>query len=184
MFASTGENIQPDFLCLAKGITGGYLPLAATLTTDEVFSGFLGEFEDAKTFFHGHTYTGNPVACAVAIENLKLFESENVIEKVQGKAQLMSERLARFNDLPQVGEVRQKGLMVGIELVKSKKTRRPYPTADKVGHKVIMEARKYGVIIRPLGDVIVLMPPLSIEEPVLEALVDVAFESIRRVTSA
>jgi adenosylmethionine-8-amino-7-oxononanoate aminotransferase len=182
MFACNKENVEPDFLCVAKGITGGYLPLAATLTTDEVFSGFLGPFEASKTFFHGHTYTGNPLACSVAVENIKLFEKEQTLEKMKRKIVLLKRELKRFWDLPHVGEVRQEGFMVGIELVKSRKTKRPYAPKDKIGQKVTLEARRRGVIIRPLGDVIVLMPPLSIEKPTLKRLIDVTYESIRIVT--
>jgi adenosylmethionine-8-amino-7-oxononanoate aminotransferase len=182
MFACNKENVEPDFLCVAKGITGGYLPLAATLTTDEVFSGFLGPFEASKTFFHGHTYTGNPLACSVAVENIKLFEKEQTLEKMKRKIVLLKRELKRFWDLPHVGEVRQEGFMVGIELVKSRKTKRPYAPKDKIGQKITLEARRRGVIIRPLGDVIVLMPPLSIEEPTLKRLIDVTYESIRIVT--
>ena len=182
MFACEKESIRPDFLCVAKGITGGYLPLAATLTTDEVFSGFLGRFEEFKTFFHGHTYTGNPVACAVAIENMRLFKKEQTLKKLKGKIALLKDELRRFFDLPHVGEVRQQGFMIGIELVKNKKTNMPYPPAEKIGQKVIGEARRRGVIIRPLGDVIVLMPPLAISEKVLKELTDVAYSSIERIT--
>jgi adenosylmethionine-8-amino-7-oxononanoate aminotransferase len=182
MFACNKENVVPDFLCVAKGITGGYLPLAATLTTDEVFSGFLGPFEASKTFFHGHTYTGNPLACSVAIENITLFEKEKTLEKMKDKVILLKKELQRSSDLPHVGEVRQEGFMVGIELVKSRKTKKPYAPKHKIGQKVAQEARRRGVIIRPLGDVIVLMPPLSIEEPTLKRLIDVTYESIRIVT--
>jgi adenosylmethionine---8-amino-7-oxononanoate aminotransferase len=182
MFACEKEGVKPDFLCVAKGITGGYLPLAATLTTDEVFGGFLGKFEDYKTFFHGHTYTGNPLACSVAIENLDLYKKERTLQKLQKKINLLTRELQRFNELPHVGEVRQSGFMVGIELVKSRKTKRPYQPKEKIGHRVIMEARKRGVAIRPLGDVIVLMPPLAIDENTLRELVNVTHESILAVT--
>jgi adenosylmethionine---8-amino-7-oxononanoate aminotransferase len=182
MFACEKEGVEPDFLCLAKGVTGGYLPLAATLTTNEIFNGFLGQFEDFKTFFHGHTYTGNPVACSVAIENLNLYKKENTIENLQSKIALLTKRLQKFNGLSHIGEVRQAGFMVGIELVKNKKTKRPFQPKEKIGQRVIMEARKRGVIIRPLGDVIVLMPPLAIEENTLQELVDVTYESIKAVT--
>jgi adenosylmethionine-8-amino-7-oxononanoate aminotransferase len=182
MFACDEEKISPDFLCVAKGITGGYLPLAATLSTEEVFDGFLGQFDEFKTFFHGHTYTGNPLACAVAVENIDLFKKDRVLQKLKHKIVNLSKGLERFNDLSHVGEVRQKGFMVGIELVKSRKTKRPYPPGEKIGQKVVWEARKRGVIIRPLGDVIVLMPPLAIDEPTLEILVDVTYESIKAVT--
>jgi adenosylmethionine-8-amino-7-oxononanoate aminotransferase len=182
MFACDEEKISPNFLCVAKGITGGYLPLAATLSTEEVFNGFLGQFDEFKTFFHGHTYTGNPLACAVAVENIDLFKKDRVLQKLKHKIVNLRKGLERFKDLSHVGEVRQKGFMVGIELVKSRKTKKPYPLGEKIGQKVIWEARKRGVIIRPLGDIIVLMPPLAIDEPTLEKLVDVTYESIKAVT--
>ncbi len=182
MFACLGAGISPDFLCLSKGITGGYLPLAATLTTGEVFEGFLGEFADFKTFFHGHTYTGNPVAAAAAIANLRLFEKEKLLDRVRAASGLMQAGLQGFYGLSHVGDVRQKGCMVGIELVADKKRKRPYRPEEKVGQRVVVEARKRGVIVRPLGDVIVLMPPLAIEDEVLEELLSVTYESIRAAT--
>jgi adenosylmethionine-8-amino-7-oxononanoate aminotransferase len=183
MFACEQENVEPDFICVAKGITGGYLPLAATITTDEVFGGFLGRFDEYKTFFHGHTYTGNPIACAVAVENLKLFEKERVIENMADKITLLRDELVRFAGLPHVGEVRQRGFMVGIELVKNKKTKRPFAAGVKIGQKVIAEARKQGVLIRPLGDVIVLMPPPAIDAQTLKELVSVTYDAIKKATS-
>lgn len=182
MFACDDEQILPDFMCVAKGITGGYLPLAATITTESVFDGFLGQFDEFKTFFHGHTYTGNPLACAVAVENIDLFRKDKLIPKLQQKISFLAKLLERFNDLSHVGEVRQKGFMVGIELVKSRKSKKPYPPGQKIGQRVIWEARKRGVVIRPLGDVIVLMPPLAIDSSTLEKLTDVTYESIRAVT--
>ncbi len=182
MFACSKEDIHPDFLCVAKGITGGYLPLAATMTTEEVFAAFLGEFENFRTFFHGHTYTGNPLACAVAVENLALFEKEKVIERMAPKILMMRQGLERFYDLPHVGDVRQEGFMIGIELVKSRITKKPYPHKEKIGQKVIAEARRRGVVIRPLGDVIVLMPPPAMDETLLQELLDVTYESIKTVT--
>ena len=184
MFACEEEKIYPDFMCVAKGITGGYLPLAATLSTEEVFKSFLGNFDEFKTFFHGHTYTGNPLACAVAVENIDLFRKEKLLQKLQMKIAIVGQGLERFKELPHVGEVRQKGFMVGIELVKNRKTKKPYPPGEKIGQKVIWEARKRGVIIRPLGDVIVLMPPLAIDKPTLKKLLDVTYESIRVVTGS
>lgn len=182
MFACEKESVRPDLLCLAKGLTGGYLPLAATLTTDEVFGGFLGRFDEFRTFFHGHTYTGNPVACAVAIENIRLFSKDQTLKKLKGKIALLKDELRRFSDLPHVGEVRQQGFMVGIELVKNTRTKKPYPPGEKIGQKVIWEARKRGAIIRPLGDVIVLMPPLAISEKILRQLTDVVYSSIASAT--
>jgi adenosylmethionine---8-amino-7-oxononanoate aminotransferase len=182
MFACDEEKISPDFLCVAKGITGGYLPLAATLTTEEVFGGFLGYFDEFKTFFHGHTYTGNPLACAVAVESIDLFRKEKLLQRLQQKIAILKKGLERLKELSHVGEVRQKGFMVGIELVKSPKTKRPYLPGEKIGQRVIWEARKRGVVIRPLGDVIVLMPPLVIDKSTLAKLVDVTYESIKAVT--
>ena len=184
LFACEEERISPDFMCVAKGITGGYLPLAATLSTEEIFNGFLGQFDEFKTFFHGHTYTGNPIACAVAVESINLFKKEGLLQKLQQKTAILKNSLDRFKGLTHVGEVRQKGFMVGIELVKSRKTKRSYAPGDKIGQKVIWEARKRSVIIRPLGDIIVLMPPLAIDRPTLEELVDVTYESIKAVTGS
>jgi adenosylmethionine-8-amino-7-oxononanoate aminotransferase len=182
MFACEHEGVTPDIMALAKGISGGYLPLAATLTTEKVFEGFLGKFEEFKTFFHGHTYTGNPLACAAAIANLKIFDEERVLEKLQPKIKQLSKRLQTFYSLKHVGDIRQRGIMVGIELVSDKNTKQSFPLKDRTGHKVIMEARRRGVIIRPLGDVIVLMPPLNISAEELDKLCDVTYESIKVVT--
>lgn len=182
MFACEHEGVTPDILCLAKGISGGYLPLAATVTTEEIFEGFLGEFVESKTFFHGHTYTGNPLACAVAIANLALFAKERIIENLQGKIAFLKEKLEGFKDLTHVGDIRQRGMMVGIELVADRESKTEFPVADRIGHQVILEARKRGVIIRPLGDVIVLMPPLSMSIEELDTLCRVTYESIQVVT--
>ncbi len=182
MFACGREGVEPDFLCVAKGITGGYMPLAATMTTEEVFEGFLGRFDEFRTFFHGHTYTGNPLACSVAVRNLELFDSESLMEKMQPRIEMLEKGLARFRDLAHVGEVRQAGFMVGIEIVKNKKTKRLYAPGEKIGHRIITEARNRGVVIRPLGDVIVLMPPIAIGADILQELLDVTYESIKLVT--
>jgi adenosylmethionine---8-amino-7-oxononanoate aminotransferase len=177
MFACEHEDVAPDFLCLAKGITGGYLPLAATLTTDRVYAGFLGEHEEFKTFFHGHTYTGNPLACAAALATLDVFEEERTLERLQPKIELLRRLLEPVDDLPMVKEVRRRGFMVGIEL-------RGFPIEARMGHQVTLEARKRGAIIRPLGDVVVLMPPLAISEADLERLVVIVWESIVAATDA
>ncbi|MBU4419969.1 MAG: aminotransferase class III-fold pyridoxal phosphate-dependent enzyme, partial [Proteobacteria bacterium] len=161
---------------------GGYLPLAATLTTEKIYRGFLGKYEEFKTFFHGHTYTGNPLACAVAIATLEIFEKEKVLDKLQAKIEHFKQRLKAFTLLGNVGEVRQCGIMVGIELVADKDTKESFPPEERIGHRVIKEARKQGLIIRPLGDVIVLMPPLSISIDELDRLCDITYESIRVVT--
>ncbi|OGC21404.1 adenosylmethionine--8-amino-7-oxononanoate transaminase [candidate division WOR-1 bacterium RIFOXYB2_FULL_42_35] len=182
MFACEHEKVSPDILCLAKGITGGYLPLAATLTTNKIYQAFLGKHEDKKTFFHGHTYTGNPLGCAAALANLEIFRKEKTIQKLQAKIKFLTQQLKQFNNLTIVGDIRQCGFMVGIELFKNKTTKEPFPYKDRVGHQVILEARKRGVVLRPLGDVIVLMPPLSISHKELEKLLRITYESIAAVS--
>ena len=182
MFACEHANVTPDLLCLAKGITGGYLPLAATLTSEEIFSAFLGEYKEFKTFFHGHTYTGNPLGCAVAIANLEIFDHEKTLESLPPRIAYLAARLEEFRCLPHVSDVRQWGYMVGIELVQDKDSRSSYAPENRIGYKVVLEARKRNVMIRPLGDVIVLMPPLSIADNELTSLVDVVYESIVKVT--
>jgi len=157
MFACEHAGAAPDILCVAKGITGGYLPLAATLATEEIFAAFLGEYKEFKTFFHGHTYTGNPLGCAAALASLKLFESENILDRMRPKIDYIRARLAReFLSLDHVADIRQWGFMVGVELAEDKRARRSYPVEKRIGHQVILEARRRGVIIRPLGDVVIL----------------------------
>ncbi|MEK6777840.1 MAG: adenosylmethionine--8-amino-7-oxononanoate transaminase [bacterium] len=182
LFACEQEGVSPDLLCLAKGMTGGYLPLAATLTSQEVFDAFLGPYEDFKTFFHGHTYTGNPLACAAALASISLLERDGVLPGFQEKIRYLSGELDPLKEFAHVGEVRQKGFMVGIELVMDRATRKPYPLKEKIGHRVILEARKRGMIIRPLGNVIVLMPPLCIEKDRIREMVEITGASIREVT--
>ncbi|MBI3754601.1 MAG: adenosylmethionine--8-amino-7-oxononanoate transaminase [Deltaproteobacteria bacterium] len=182
LFACGHENVTPDFLCLAKGITGGYLPLAATLTTNKIYKAFLGRYEEFKTFFHGHTYTGNPLGCAAAIANLNIFKKERTIQKLKPKIVLLSGLLEDFKALPHVGDVRQKGLIAGIELVRNKRTKEPFQTEERVGHKVCMEARKHGLIIRPLGNVIVIMPPLSVTKEEIKRIVGIVYRGIQTVT--
>jgi adenosylmethionine-8-amino-7-oxononanoate aminotransferase len=171
MFAVEREGVSPDFMCLAKGITGGYLPLAATLTTEAVYEGFLGAPAEAKTFFHGHTYTGNPIACAVALANLDIFRDERTIEALQPKIELLDRRLAEIAEMPGVTEVRSRGVMVGIDLGE-------HDPELRLGHRVTREARERGAMIRPLSEVIVLMPPLAISEAELTDLLDICVESI------
>ncbi len=172
MFACEQEQVAPDLLCLAKGLTGGYMPLAATLATERIYEGFLGEPEEFRTFFHGHTYTGNPLACAAALASLDAFESERTIERLQPKIELLRELLGEVEEMPEVSEVRARGFMVGIDLG-------PHDPALRLGHRVTLEARQRGAIIRPLGDTIILVPPLSISETELRSLVEIATESIQ-----
>jgi len=183
VFACEQEEVGPDIMCLSKGITGGYLPLAATLATDEIYQAFLGEFEEFKTFFHGHTYTGNPLAAAVAIASLEVFENDRVLENLAPKIALLEARLSEMAAHPHVGDVRQRGFMVGIELVADKGTQEPFPVARRTAHRVILEARKLGAIIRPLGDVLILMPPLCITPEELDTLCRLTFDAIQRGTA-
>ena len=182
MFACDHESISPDILCLAKGITGGYLPLAVTLTTEDIFNAFLGEYKEKKTFFHGHSYTGNPLACAAAVANLKVMKEEKVLEKLQAKIHFISEALKEYEKLGHVGDIRQLGMMVGIELVLDKATKEEYPFEDRIGTKVIGEARRNGLIIRPLGNVIVLIPPFSMSQDELNEMLSITYHSIEKVT--
>jgi adenosylmethionine-8-amino-7-oxononanoate aminotransferase len=182
MFACEHEGIRPDMMAVAKGLTGGYLPLAATLTYEEIFNAFLGTRDEAKTFFHGHSYTGNQLACAVARANLALFEKEQILYSLPEKIAVIETGLQRFSDLPHVGDIRQIGMMVGIELVKNTKTREPFSPDEHVAGKVIREAQLRGMITRPLGDVIVFLPPLSSSPGELRAMLDILFDSIHTAT--
>ncbi len=180
MFACELEGVEPDFLCVAKGLSGGYLPLAATLTTERIFEGFLAPRKDGRTFFHGHTYTGNPLACAAGVASLEVFQRERVMEQLPSKIEHLAGRLASLQRIAQVGEVRQRGLMVGVELVQDD-TWRAFPPEAFVGAKVCQEARAEGVILRPLGDVIVMMPPLSASFEELNLMVDAVGSVLRRL---
>jgi len=182
MFACEHEGVKPDLMAVGKGLTGGYLPLAATLTTERIYRAFLGRYEDFKTFFHGHSYTGNPVGCAVALANLEVFENERTLARLQPKIAALRRLLEPLRARPQVGDLRQLGLMVGIELVQEKATKAPYPLAQRIGMRVAEEARRLGLLLRPLGNVIVLMPPLSTTVRELRQMVDLVTKAITAVT--
>jgi adenosylmethionine-8-amino-7-oxononanoate aminotransferase len=177
MFACEHEDVAPDLMCLGKGITGGYMPLAATLSTERIYEGFLGEHQDFRTFFHGHTFTGNPLGCAVGVASLRLFEQERTLERLAPKIDLFGRLLKPLAAMPAVAEVRRRGFMVGIELD-------GFPVDARMGHRVTMEARERGAVIRPLGDVIVLMPPLAIEEAELRQLVEITAVAIEAATAS
>ena len=176
MFACEHEDVAPDLLCIAKGITGGYLPLAATLATEEIYEGFLGEHAEFRSFFHGHTYTGNPLACAAGLATLDVFEQEHTLERLQPKIELLGELLDEVAALPAVAEVRRLGFMSGIQLV-------DYALELRMGHRVTLEARRLGAIVRPLGDTVILMPPLAISEGDLRRLVAITSEAIATAIS-
>jgi adenosylmethionine-8-amino-7-oxononanoate aminotransferase len=178
MFACEHEGVSPDFMCVAKGLTGGYLPLAATLTSERVYEGFLGAFDEFRTFFHGHTYTGNPLACAAALATLRVFEQEATLDRLQPKIELLGEMLAEHVEpLRGVAEVRQRGFMAGIQLTE-------FPLDARMGHRVTLEARARGAIVRPLGDTVVLMPPLCIDPGELRRLVEIVAAAISAAVEA
>jgi adenosylmethionine-8-amino-7-oxononanoate aminotransferase len=181
MFACDHENVTPDLLCLGKGVTGGYLPLAATLATQKVFDAFLGMPHEGKTFFHGHTYTGNPLACAAAIASIELMQKNRLVERVEQNAKILETMLARLLELPHVGEIRQKGYMVGVELVSDKRTNQPFDPKARVGAAVCRAIRDRGIILRPLGDTIVIFPPLTIETDQLRQIVDAVYEEVAKL---
>ena len=177
MFACEHEGIRPDMMVLGKGITGGYMPLAATLASGEIYGAFRG-----RKFYHGHSYTGNQLACAAALASLDIFEKDDVIAGLRGRIDHLARLLGMVAGLEHVGDVRQCGLMVGIELVADRAAKRPYAPGEKVGHRVILEARRRGLIIRPLGDVIVLMPPYCMTDEEMERMVAITRDAIEQVT--
>jgi adenosylmethionine-8-amino-7-oxononanoate aminotransferase len=178
MFACDQENVSPDLLCVAKGLTGGYLPLAATLATQRIFDSFLGQPWEGRTFFHGHTFTGNPLGCAAALASLALFEQNDLLNAVQAKAKLLAEWLKPLAAHPHVGDVRQRGLMVGIELVADKRTKQSFDPRRRLGADLCRRLRDRGVLLRPLGDIIVLFPPLAIAPDDLRRIVDALREEL------
>jgi adenosylmethionine-8-amino-7-oxononanoate aminotransferase len=184
MFACEHEDVRPDLLACSKGMTGGYMPLAATLCAQEIYEAFLGSFEARKTFFHGHTFTGNQLGCAAALASLRIFEKERLLERLAPKAETLRTELEALRGLPAVGNVRQCGLIAGVELVQDRETRRPFDWRRRVGWQVCLAARKRGLLIRPLGDVIVIMPPLAISSRDLKWMVGTIGDSIRAVTQA
>jgi adenosylmethionine-8-amino-7-oxononanoate aminotransferase len=184
MFACEHEQVAPDFLCLAKGLTAGYLPMAATLTTERVWEAFLGSHVERRTFFHGHTYGGNPLAAAVGIASLDVFRDERVLESLPAKISRLRQHVDRLARLDHVGEVRQCGLMAGLDLVADKAAGTAYPWEEKRGTRACLAARRHGALLRQLGDVVVVMPPLSISLDEIDLLADAAEAGIRAATEA
>jgi adenosylmethionine-8-amino-7-oxononanoate aminotransferase len=177
MFACEQEDVAPDLMCVAKGISAGYLPLAATLTTEEIYEGFLGAPSQSRTFFHGHTYTGNPLACAAALASLDVFEEERTLEQLQPKLGLLAELLADVEAMPEVSEIRHRGFMIGIDLGE-------HDPDLRLGHRVTLEARERGAIVRPLGETVVLVPPLAISADELRQLLAITTESIEAAVAS
>ena len=182
MFACEHEGVSPDLMALAKGMTAGFLPLAATLASEKIFNGFLGPVRDQRQFFHGHSYTGNALGCAAALASLDVFEEEHVLEHVRELSVHLAQRLESLRRLPAVGDIRQRGLMVGIELVRDRETKAPFDPGERIGALVCMAMRKYGVILRPLGDTVVLMPPLSVQRGEIDHLIDALAKCIAQLT--
>jgi len=181
MFACEHEDVTPDLLCLAKGLTGGYLPLAATLATDEIWQAFLGDYAESKSFFHGHTFGGNPLGAAVALATLDVFDEERTLETLQPKIARLAEHLARIAQLPHVGHVRQCGMIAGIELVRDRATKEPYPWAERRGQQVCDHALSEGVWLRPLGNVVVILPPLAIATEQLDQICNAVRRGVENV---
>jgi adenosylmethionine-8-amino-7-oxononanoate aminotransferase len=181
MFACDHERVQPDLLCISKGLTGGYMPLAATLASEQVYESFLGRLDEGKTFYHGHTFTGNPLGCAAALATLSIFDTDHTLEAIQPKQALIAEKLTTLAQNPHVGDVRQWGMIAGVELVRNKATAEAYPYSMQVGAQVCAHAQKYHVILRPLADVIVIMPPLTISLENLTHLLDTVERCINEV---
>jgi adenosylmethionine-8-amino-7-oxononanoate aminotransferase len=180
-FACQQENVQPDFLCLAKGLTGGYLPMAATLTTQKVFDAFLGEYHEFKTFFHGHSYTGNQLGASAALANLEILESKQLIQSRINLEKILREELKLLWSLSNIGDVRQVGLIAGIELVKNWRTREPFDLRERAGIRVCEAMAKRGVLTRPIGNVIVLMPPYCATQPQVQKMIAALREAVAEV---
>jgi len=181
MFAFEHEGVTPDLIALAKGLTGGYLPLAATLASREIYDAFLGDYAELKTFFHGHSYTGNALGCAAALASLRIFETDQTLERNATLEQYLRKLTAKFWEHPHVGDVRQEGLICAIELVRDFTTRQPFDFAERIGHRVCEAARAHGLLTRPIGDVLVLMPPYCVTEAQLETMVEALWRGLNEV---
>ncbi|WP_082235420.1 adenosylmethionine--8-amino-7-oxononanoate transaminase [Halobacillus massiliensis] len=182
MFACEHEGVEPDLMAAGKGITGGYLPIAITYTTEKIYEAFYDEYTNLKTFFHGHSYTGNQLGCAAALANLKLFEKEQINQQVARKAEYLQELFEDILDLSHVGDIRQLGFMCGIELVYDKKTKEPFPFESRAAYKASLKMRELGLLTRPTGDVVVFMPPLASTEAELKEMVQIMKQAINSVT--
>ncbi|MCP3738308.1 adenosylmethionine--8-amino-7-oxononanoate transaminase [Rossellomorea sp. BNER] len=183
MFAVEHEEVEPDIMTVAKGITAGYLPIAATLTTEEIYQAFYDDYTSLKTFFHGHSYTGNQLGCAAALANLEIFEREKLVQQVQEKSKLIESLLEPLRDHPHVGDIRQLGMICGIELVKDKKKKVPFEWAQRIGYWTTIKMRELGMLTRPVGDTIVFMPPLVTSEKELEEMVFILKSAIEEITT-
>jgi adenosylmethionine---8-amino-7-oxononanoate aminotransferase len=182
MFACEQEQVAPDFLCLGKGLSGGYLPISATLATTEIWNAFLGAYAELKTFFHGHTYGGNPLAAAAALATLDVFQEEQTLARLPEKIARMREGLALLADHPHVGDVRQRGMIAAVELIANKATKAPFPWTQRRGAAVCRHALEEGVWIRPLGNVVYLLPPLAISLEEIDRLCEALAHGVMEAT--
>jgi adenosylmethionine---8-amino-7-oxononanoate aminotransferase len=178
MFACEQAGIRPDYLCLSKGLTGGYLPLSVVMTTDPIYDAFYDEYVKLNAFLHSHSYTGNPLACAAANATLAIFRDQPVLERNRATAAKMAASVAHLRDHPHVGEIRQRGMILAIELVKERASRTPYPWEERRGLRIYRHALERGVLLRPLGTTLYFMPPYVIEADEIEQLARVATEGI------
>ncbi|MBM7587893.1 adenosylmethionine-8-amino-7-oxononanoate aminotransferase/lysine--8-amino-7-oxononanoate aminotransferase [Bacillus pakistanensis] len=183
MFAVEHEGVEPDIMTVAKGITAGYLPIAATLTTEEIYQAFYDDYTSLKTFFHGHSYTGNQLGCAAALANLEIFEKEQLVQQVQMKSKLIETLLEPLSEHPHVGDIRQLGMICGIELVKDKEKKIPFEWSQRIGYWTTIKMRELGMLTRPVGDTIVFMPPLVTSEKELEEMVSIMKAAIEEMTN-
>ncbi len=183
LFACEQANISPDFMCLSKGLTGGYLPLSLTLTSEQIYQAFYDDYENLTAFLHSHSYTGNPLGCAAALATLDIFDTDNVIENNRKTAQQMGKAVAHLEDHPHVAEIRQTGMILAIEMIKEKSSRTPYPWQERRGLRVYRHALKKGALLRPLGNVIYFMPPYVIDKQQIRQLAQIATEGIELATS-
>ncbi|RDJ00214.1 adenosylmethionine--8-amino-7-oxononanoate transaminase [Dyella solisilvae] len=183
LFACEQAQVSPDFMCLSKGLTGGFLPLSAVLTNTAVYEAFYAEYSAGKAFLHSHSYTGNPLACRVALETLGIFRDEPVLARNRQLAEHLSRRLAPLRDHPHVADVRQTGMIAAVELVADKASRRPFPAADRRGLRVYLHGLRHGAVLRPLGDVIYFMPPYVVTPQDIDHLVDTAVSGIALAVS-
>lgn len=182
LFACEHESVVPDIMTSGKGLTGGYLPIAITMTSEKIYEAFYDDFTKMKTFFHGHSYTGNQLGCAAALANLQLFEKEKVVEQVAKKSGFITEALQELYELKHVGDIRQKGFMVGVEIVKDQATKEAFPWEQRMGYDITLQMREDGMLSRPMGDVLVFMPPLCSTETELKAMIDIMKGAIYKAT--
>jgi adenosylmethionine-8-amino-7-oxononanoate aminotransferase len=182
MFANEHAGVSPDMLCLSKGITGGYMPLSVVMTNQDIYDAFYDDYQSLKAFLHSHSYSGNPLACALACEVLNIFRDDGIIEALTPKMDLLDIQRARFEALAKVGEFRRCGMVAAVELVQDKQRKTPYPWQERRGYEVYQRALRKGALLRPLGNVIYFMPPLTIDEPTLQELLDIAYQTICEVT--